>query len=174
MGTWELQQFPCSGHCMWNVVVVYVIDIFCKTCTDVTSQFIGVMSVTWLTLDPGDAAPPVRPALPVCNGRYQLIYELCQAGTQHRLRGEERLGAAGTHTCKVCWEASLSNTDKYQQWKIGKLGKNWWPRTFILRYQYLPLQFTNLGLFINDVIFFINLNRLEYTFYSNLLCWFVK
>ena len=80
MGTWELQQFPCSGHSMWNVVVLYVIDIFCKTCTDVTSQFIGVMSVTWLTLDPGDAAPPVRPALPVCNGRYQLIYELCQAG----------------------------------------------------------------------------------------------
>ena len=59
-----------------------VIEIFCKTCTDVTSQSmqsIGVMSVTWLTLDPGDAGPP-RPSLPVCNGRYQLIYELCQAG----------------------------------------------------------------------------------------------
>ena len=134
MGTWELQQFPCSGHCMWNVVVLYVIDIFCKTCTDVTSQFIGVMSVTWLTLDPGDAAPcPALLCLYVMGG-INLFTSCAKLGTQHRLRGEERLGAAGTHTCKVCWEASLSNTDKYQQWKIGKLGKNWWPRTFILWY----------------------------------------
>ena len=87
---------------MWNVAVLYVIDTFCKTCTDVTSQFIGVMSVTWLTLDPGDTAPPVRPALPVCNGRYQLIYELCQAGDPAQAPGGGTTGAAGTHTCKVC------------------------------------------------------------------------
>ena len=89
------------------VDVLYVIEIFCKTCTDVTSQSmqsIGVMSVTWLTLDPGDAAPPVRPALPCLYvmGGINLFTSCAKLGTQHRLQGEERLGAAGTHTCKVC------------------------------------------------------------------------
>ena len=81
-----------------NVDVLHAFEIFCKTCTDVTSQFIGVMSVTWLTLDPGDAAPYCLYVM----GGINLFTSCAKQGTQHRLRGEERLGAAGTHTCKVC------------------------------------------------------------------------
>ena len=57
--------------------------------------FIGVMSVTWLTLDPGDAAPcPALPCLYVMGG-INLFTSCDKLGTQHRLRGRTGWGLPG-------------------------------------------------------------------------------